>query len=183
MYPNITLYISPEKRVELRLHSDKDNFKSLGDLVSDLDQVVVEFGQAIGLDEQADALWELASVGDEMGFDFPGADSEAEDFTYRDLIEKLQELHEEREDFGDYEIELRDELVANWCSDALAAAVSSLYDMLITRTVVFADDVAAERIVLDDKSNNARFAERMGAVLNDMELELFMPEANEQETA
>lgn len=179
MYPNITLHIDPDKAAEIRLYKDEGDFRILAKTATNLDEIMNEVAEQIGFDKQDQDLWQLANEGDEMVMPFPAPDWEEGDLSHSFITAEAKQLNSDREEYADASTEVNDQLLLNWQSDVLAAAVASIYNLLIGRTLIFAEDMAIERIMLDDLTGDPRLAERMASVLEDLQRELYLPETEE----
>lgn len=179
MYPNITLHIDPDKTADIRLYKDEGDFRTLARTTSSLDQIITDVAKEIGLEKGIGELWQLAGEGDEMMVSFPAPDWEEGDLDHSYVANVAQKMNSEREEYADVTADVSEQLLLNWQSDILASAVASIYNLLIGRTVVFAEDMAIERVVLDDLSGDPRLAERMASVMDDLQRELYMPQTDE----
>lgn len=179
MYPNITLHIDPDKKADIRLYKDEGDFRSLATTEVSLDDIINNVAEKIELDSQIEDLWQLANEGDELLMPFPAPNWEEGDLNHDFIVDRAQAMNSEREEYSDMTSEVSDQLLLNWQSDVLASAVASIYNLLIGRTLIFAEDMAIDRIVLDDLSGDPRLAERMASVMDDLQRELYLPQTDE----
>jgi hypothetical protein len=178
MYPNITLHIESDRNADIRLYKGEGDFRVLSQTTAGLDDILKEVATEIGLDLPVAQLFPLANEGDELVMPFPSPDWEDGDLNHVFITRYAKKVNNDRETYTDVPAEINKQLELNWQSDVLASALASIYNLLIGRTVIFAEDMAIDRVVLDDLSGDPRLAERMASVMQDLERELYLPETD-----
>lgn len=172
-YPNVTLWISKHEPIQLRLYSDADNHKLLAQADNSLEQIVAKWAGIIGLDPKN--AWEMVSTAEATELDFPEPDWHADKLGYDHITQVIRANLPARDETSLSGVTLVDDELEKFAqADLLQAGVSSLFDMLIGKTIIFADNMALRSLCLADSTCNARLAERLALVAEDLEMEFYI---------
>lgn len=168
-FPNITLHISPEGKSEVRYYTAENEYKILAEGTESLESVLAKLSDKFNFPETtSQELWRRAHEGNDLEYDFSPNDFTGEDMDFGFVYDAVSELH----DGGYSDLELDDAVASQLESDAqsdlLASALDGLYRFLIGKTVIFADDMGIQDIVLNDASANPRLRERMSREIADI---------------
>lgn len=181
-FPNITLSVGDDGLVSIDWHPQEGSSKRLITSSQSLDAMIGEMAEKIGIKETGiGRLWEMASEGDSLSVDFSVDTSEPDGLDYSLITKALVNYKQKYQNQNTGNGAVDDQLLRDWQCDILCAAVERLYDLFITQTLIYADDLAVETITLDDKSRNPRLAERMAMAMEDLGLNLYLPEYEDAE--
>ena len=175
IYPNVALKIE-NSLPSIELHSAEGQSRTLATSPKSLEKLLTDVAAILG------AKWDYAEImnrlreADEYFVIFPDVEFETDELNFDSIEEVVQQAVNGYADVEGMTEELADEVNANWYADVLASTLHQAYNILIVRTVFFASELGIGDIQLIDSQHDARLREKMSRDLDDIGLELLVPE-------
>lgn len=185
MFPNLTLEINkykpklvyyPEEGMSRVLVPDEEDIYELSEFLA----------KELELFNEADSnsadnivyLLTAAEEGDERMIEkLPSLDKFSRSFGLKDfIIKELKNSIEKREDYENYEVDIKNEVLnelkRNQNLDIFASLMESIYNILIAKTLVYSSDLGIGIIRLNDQSGLLRLQGKMASELSKIGIEL-----------
>lgn len=179
-YPNITLKIEPTN-VSVELHGEDHQVRTMYVADMSISQFLAELRKILEIESEAEQ--ELLASGDEYFLDFSNLDLGDESLNVNDIVQLVNQQAEAYEQEAEMADHVAAEVKRNWQSDMLASGLEGLYNLLISKVVLMADDLGVEHIVLDDASANGRLREKMSNELAKFNIPLIVNLTDDQEAS
>ncbi|GAB4283576.1 MAG: hypothetical protein Kow0081_0210 [Candidatus Dojkabacteria bacterium] len=176
MYPNLTLNISdhkptlflkPEAEISRAIVSSEDSIKDLIFSIVEQLNLKTELKQDFKLED----ILALASEGDERMIEvIPENDTYGKSFGFVDFVNRqLQEAKKSKDDFSRFgsniEKDVLNALHVFQNIDILASMIEMIYNILIARVILAANDLSIKNIILEDECGYPRLAGKMSSEL------------------
>lgn len=179
VYPNITLRIKDDIPVILLNKSEDESYPTITSPYK-LDDLIKNVATIISLEKSPEQLWKLAYEADPDFFEFPLPNGEMEDLSELTQLIKFIEDNAGKyvlpEGAENIDPQITAQLVENWQSDVIASFVEAVYNSVIMKTLLVANETGISDIILDDERGETRLREKMSKELNLAKLELIVVE-------
>lgn len=180
MYPNLTLLIQNNKPI-IQFNQEKDISRNLHDLDEDLVKIIQSLGAKLNLvksNENLQTILEICNEGNERFIEkIPNISKDKlslAKFLHTEL-EKIENTRNRYTEFAkrkDVSQAVIDELIRNDSIDIYASLLEMIYNILIGRVVLHAQELGIGIIKLQDEIGFGRLREKMASELSKLDIEL-----------
>ncbi len=176
MYPNITLQIKNHKPLIVFKPNESES-KVITEKIEDIADIMINLAKKLDLENEIasqindreiiiENLLQLARESDETKVSaYTDLDATSTEFELKKAVDSFfKNAENEKEDFDaivEASVQVKKELQRNQNSDIFAAGLDAIYNILIAKTLIAAEQLGIGTIKLDDEHENIRLYEKM----------------------